>query len=354
MDISTRSKAALGVNYVEKIVNLNDDIMIRIPQENDRGLDIVIEFKNRNKEFYTFSAQVKSGISYFNTKQDGISIASDFQHFKYWLNHNLYIILFVYNPDTDQCYWLDLSKYVNDLQDTKNFRIKSKEIKLLDSSSYQDMVDYIDVKIGDHKRNYLLSKTIRSLISLPVGEINEKLFYSTLNYRNELFLWITVLYKLRITEEKEVIRFLIKILSYITSNPDIWRNKYNILHDEIRQLAVSEFNSRFDERIVVKFLSSFDIDEYCRGQLGQSVFHILELNSNSSLYLQDIIRNSNIDFDIRYKAWVLYPVYRTNRDLEITNKRKWLDELFEAKIISVETKNIFLEKMATEGLFYYD
>jgi len=354
MNISTRSKAALGVNFVEKIVNLNDDIMTRIPQENDRGLDIVIEYKDRNGEFYTFSAQVKSGDSYFNANNDGISIASDFQHFKYWMNHNLYIILFIYNPDTEQCYWLDLSKYVNELEDTKNFRIKSNDIKQLDSSNYQEMIDYVNDKIGDHKRNYLLSKTIRSIISLSSIEKEEKLLYSVLNHRNEIFLWITILYKLRTSEDIMVLRFLVLTLSYITSNPDIWRNKYNILNDDVRRLAIEELNSHFSEAIVIKLLSAFNIEEYSRGQYGQSVFHILESNSNSSRHLLNIIGNSSVDPEIRYKAWVLYPTFRSNHDEELSNKKKWLEELAKEGIVNLEMKRIFQEIIASRGLFNYD
>lgn len=354
MSISTRSKAALGVNYVEKIVNLNDDIMTRIPQENDRGLDIVIEYKDKNGEFYTFSAQVKSGNSYFNTKKDGVSIASDFQHFKYWMNHNLYVILFTYNPETDECFWLDLTKYVNDIEDTQNFRIKSQNIKRLDTDTYQEMIEYINDKIKDHKRNYLLSKTIRSIISMSDIKKDKKLLYSTLNHRNEIFLWITILYKFRTTDDIKVIRFMITVLSYITANPDIGRNNYNILKNDIQALAIEEFNSHFDEKLVIKLLSAFDIEEYNRGQLGQSVFHILELHSNSSLYLLNIIRNCNIDAETRYKAWVLYPTFRSDYDEELLNKKKWLEELAQQNVIGLEMESILEKVIESEGLFYYD
>ncbi|MGE4572451.1 MAG: DUF4365 domain-containing protein [Candidatus Izemoplasmatales bacterium] len=354
MNISTRSKAALGVNYVEKIVNLNDDIMTRIPQENDRGLDIVIEYKDKNGEFYTFSAQVKSGKSYFNVNNDEISIASDFHHFKYWMNHNLYVILFVYHPETEQCFWLDLTSYVNELEDTKNFRIKSKSIRILNTETYQDLIEYVNDKIGDHKKNYLLSKTIRTIISMPNNEKDEKILYSALNHRNEVFLWITILYKLRTTKDIKVLRFLVMILSYITHNPDIWWNKYNTLNEDVKKLAVEELNSHFNDEMIIKLLSSFDVDEYLRGQLGQSVFHILELNVNSSLYLLNFIKNKNIDSDLRYKAWILYPTYRINYDEELNNKEIWLDELTKEGVIDFEMNKIFHKVLKSEGLFYYD
>lgn len=354
MNISTRSKAALGVNYVEKIVNLNDDIMTRIPQENDRGLDIVIEYKDKNGEFYTFSAQVKSGKSYFNVNNDEISIASDFQHFKYWMNHNLYVVLFVYNPETEKCFWLDLTSYVNELEDTKNFRIKSKNIRPLNAETYQDMINYINAKIGDHKKNYFLSKTIRSIISMSNNDKEEKLLYSALNHRDEVFLWITILYKLRNSDDKKTIRFLIKMLSYITHNPDIWWNKYNILNDDVKNLAVKEFNIHFNDDVVIKLLSSFDVDEYLRGQLGQSVFHILELSADSSQCLLKFIKNKNIDADLRYKAWILYPTYRTNYDEELKNKKILLDELTKEGVIDAEMNRIFHKVLKSEGLFYYD
>lgn len=354
MIISTRSKAALGVNYVEKVVNLNDDILTRIPQENDRGLDLVIEYKDDKSEFYTFSAQVKSGESYFNKKNDGISIASDYQHFKYWMNHNLYVILFVYNPVTELCYWVDLTKYIMELDDTSNFRIKTKDINPFNTDTYHEFILYINDKIGDHKRNYMLSKTIKSIISMPSNDNNQKLRYGALNYRNEMFLWITVLYKLRTAVDKDTLRYLIEILNFISSNPDIFRSRYNIVDSDVLEEVTHELNNVLNEEIVCKILSTFETDEYCRGGIGQSVYHILELNQNISNYLINIIKNKNVSSNVRYNAWALYPIRREKYEDELHIKKELLETIHQANVIDLITRNLFREILETQGLFYYD
>jgi len=351
---STRAIAALGVNYIEKAIISNDDLLIKIPQENDRGLDILIEFKDKDSACYTFSAQVKSGMSYFNEKKDRISFSSDYKHFKYWQNHNVYVILFVYNTTDNLCYWVDLSKYVNENIENSKFRISTKDIHIFNEDTYNDLRDYVNGIILGQKNDSLLSNVIRNIISFDYNTNSQRFLYNILNFRNEPILWIIILYRLKNETNLEIIKVLINCLSYSTSNPDIFWNKYNIIDNKVKDLLRDEFNFRASKQLFLKLLSSYDIEKYQRGELGQSVYHVFELCDKASIYLQDIIINNEYSNDIRYKAWLMYPINHNDYDEKLANKIKWLDMLVEQGVIEKELYEIFTEKLSSEGLFYYD
>jgi len=354
MEKSTRSIAALGVNYIENVTISNDDILIRIPQENDRGLDILIEFKDENLACYTFSAQVKSGMSYFNKKGDRVQVASDYKHFNYWLNYNVYVILFVYNTEDGLCYWVDLSKYVGENIDNPSYRISTKDIHIFNKETYKDLIDYVKGIILGQKKDFFLSNVIRNIISFDSDTNSKRLLYNILNFRNEPVLWIIILYRLKNESNLEIIKVLINCLSYATGNPDIFWDKYNIIDNKVKDLLRDEFNFRASKQLFLKLLSSYDIEEYQRGELGQAVYHIIELCDKASIYLTDIIINGEYEDDIRYKAWLMYPVNLCDYDEKLKSKIKWLDMLVKQGVIEKELYEIFTEKLQNEGLFYYD
>ncbi|MFH5880865.1 DUF4365 domain-containing protein [Liberiplasma polymorphum] len=350
---TTRSIAALGVNYVQKVVLENDDIMTEIHQENDRGLDMIIEFNDEN-DYYAFSAQVKTGKSYFNVSKDTVSFTSDFKHYNYWLNHNLYVILFVYDNNEEKCYWLDLTAYISNDLDTKNFRIKSNNLKLLTCATYGDLIDYVKKKIYEQKKNHILSNLIKSIISLDSSKNFKKLRFSFMNFRNEIFVWLTIFYKLKVSEDKETLRFLIELMSLMTHNPDIFWTENIILNLVDRDQIVKEFDDILTTNIAVKLIQSFDVDEYCRGMLGQTVYHIFEVCNSVSELLFEIFSSDTVDPESRLKAWYMYPISHDDYDNKFVIKKVWLKKLIAIGVIDANLESVLIEKLNNEGLFNYD
>ena len=72
----------------------------------DRGIDTQVEIvENGNPTGLLYCIQVKTGKSYINETEDGITYYADERHVNYWLNHSLPVLLVICDPDSDAKYW---------------------------------------------------------------------------------------------------------------------------------------------------------------------------------------------------------------------------------------------------------
>jgi hypothetical protein len=106
----TNSTSKKGINHIKKVVKASDCEFHIIHQENDIGLDAIIELFSNNKPTGKLIAiQVKAGSSYVDIKKQvcKFNISS---HKDYWLKHNLDVYGIVYSPELLQAYYLDIKK----------------------------------------------------------------------------------------------------------------------------------------------------------------------------------------------------------------------------------------------------
>ena len=87
-----------GVNFIRSIVEKNHCIFHEISSDVDLGIDAHIELTRNGESTGTVIAtQIKSGKSFFIKNK--CKIYSDKEHFKYWANYSLPVIIIVYDPD---------------------------------------------------------------------------------------------------------------------------------------------------------------------------------------------------------------------------------------------------------------
>ena len=100
------SVARVGVSSTEKIIN-QMGLIFREQPTDDYGIDAQIE--TIEKGYATgklIAVQIKSGVSFFDeTTSDSIIYRGERKHYDYWLNHALPVIIVLYNPTNDTCYW---------------------------------------------------------------------------------------------------------------------------------------------------------------------------------------------------------------------------------------------------------
>lgn len=124
----------VGVSTTEKIIN-QMGLIFREQPTDDYGVDAQIEtIENGHATGKLIAVQIKSGESFFNeTTSDGIIFRGERKHYDYWLNHSLPVIIVLYNPTNDTCYWNVVNSKTATLT-SKNWKIEIPFSNLLENA----------------------------------------------------------------------------------------------------------------------------------------------------------------------------------------------------------------------------
>lgn len=78
----------------------------------DYGIDAQVEIVENGKATAQLIAlQIKSGLSWFSEKTvDGVIYRGDMRHLDYYENHSLPVIIVLYNPSSENCYWQSVNE----------------------------------------------------------------------------------------------------------------------------------------------------------------------------------------------------------------------------------------------------
>lgn len=112
----------MGVNYVRDVVERSNCIFQKIDQENDLGIDGLLELiKDEEPINKQLAVQVKSGESYYNQKSSECLIPIE-NHRRYWSKHPLPVYGLVYVPSLETAYWIDIKEYLRETPDSTVIR----------------------------------------------------------------------------------------------------------------------------------------------------------------------------------------------------------------------------------------
>ena len=90
--------AKIGVNFVRAVVEASNSIFNEIPQQNDIGIDGIIELIKINPIGHCIAVQIKSGSSFFTPAKSECHFPVD-NHAAYWLKYPLQVYGIVYVPE---------------------------------------------------------------------------------------------------------------------------------------------------------------------------------------------------------------------------------------------------------------
>lgn len=299
---NTNITAKLGVNYIRSIVEESGSIFHKIEQENDLGIDGFIEFiENGIPTCKSIAVQIKSGNSYYNrdTQECVIPVGS---HYEYWINYPLPIYGVVYVHDLKNGFWVDIKKY---FQWSGKVSVIKYSINRVNNF---DLIDFNRIFIPN-----VLKKTPIIPFEEALSFFNSKItseFITGLSvlfrkYINNKETWDAFIYYLIKNETINIPQSLIYYIAHIPWHPDIAYSGEHI-DSKIESYVLSMINS-FDKGMVLKLLSMID-DEVgvCRGSLGQCVEAILSKVSEIDKYLEEIIVDKDVSYEIsRYAALIL-------------------------------------------------
>jgi hypothetical protein len=129
-----------GLNFVRSAVEDSSSLFHKIEQENDLGIDALIELirdeKPLNKQV---AVQIKSGQSYYNSSSDECLIPIE-SHRDYWSSHPLPVIGIVYVPALKRAHWIDIKSYLKNFPAAAVIRYRTSEANRFDSAAFSKLI----------------------------------------------------------------------------------------------------------------------------------------------------------------------------------------------------------------------
>jgi hypothetical protein len=121
------------------------------PLETDYGIDAHIEIVDSQEVTGKLIAvQIKSGKSYFKNENDeGFIFRGDIEHYNYWVNHSLPVILVLCDTDTKVCYWVQIREDNVEHVSPNSWKITVPKKQVLNRNSSYELM-----KISENKTSY--------------------------------------------------------------------------------------------------------------------------------------------------------------------------------------------------------
>jgi hypothetical protein len=311
LKINSTSKA--GINYVRTIVESHNCIFQKIDQENDVGIDALIELvKNERPTGNFIAAQIKSGKSYFD-KNANLCKFPIGNHRDYWSNHSLPVYGIVFIPEFESAYWINIKDYLKQNPTVTVISFEPTLVNIINQNTF--ITQFIPHLTGE-------------LPNLDY-EFAKQLFLSPNS--DEMYLGLHTLFK-KHADKNEVWKLfvdffqehtidgipdpLVYYLSVIPWHPDMLF--YNDTHTPKSREYGKTLIKKFTKEDVIKLLHFVDEETMIsRGSLGQSVEAIVSIIPNFSKYLEEIIADNEINIKIREVAAVIHAYHNGKNSIEI-------------------------------------
>lgn len=300
--VITNSTAKIGINYLRSIVECHNCIFQKIDQENDVGIDALIEIvKNEQPTGKFIATQIKSGNSYFDKTESLCKIPIG-SHREYWAKYQLPVYGIVYIPEYDSAYWIDIKHYLKENPTATVISYKATLANIITKNTFTtQFIPYLIGEIPDISYD-LATKLFQSSNS---DEFYLGLYTLFKRYANKNEVWDALVGYFKSHPVDEIPGKLIYYLAIIPWHGDMYyyRDSYTEESRKHGQLLLNEFS----KEDIVKLLRFVDEDNMIsRGTLGQCVEAIVSAVPNFASHLEYIIKDNTEDLHIREVAAIIY------------------------------------------------
>ncbi len=301
-----------GLAYVKAVFENNKCIFNEIHQENDFGIDAIVEFSKDG--FVTgknIAVQVKSGNSYYNEKK-GECFFEVGSHYEYWKNYSLPVYGIVYIPKLDKAYWVDIKFYLKNL-DKRPEIINFQIINTLNFNEFS---------------NENFEKIFKKFVIKEVPEFNleeaKELFKSDnyilnhygaislfkTNYQN-IETWELFIDHIKQKPEELISGEVVYYLAHIEGHTDIF---YKTDVEKIPRTKIYKLLECYSEPEVLKLLNIIDEENSLhRGSIGQCIEAVIRAIPNYKNYLKNIMENIDYSEIVRQHALMIW-AKNSNKD----------------------------------------
>jgi hypothetical protein len=300
--LKTNATAKSGINFIRTLVESHNCIFQKIDQENDVGIDALIELVQNEKPTGNFIAtQIKSGSSYFDKKENLCKIPIG-NHREYWARYSLPVYGIVYIPEFDSAYWIDIKKYLKNNPLATLILYEPTLANILNKKTFlTQFVPHLTDKIPEI--SFEFAKDL-------FGSQNPDEFYLGLYtlfkkyaYKNEVWQLFVDYFKSKPIDE--IPEQLVYYLSVIPWHPDLYF--FQDSHTKESRDYGKTLLNRLNQDDVIKLLHFVDEENMIsRGSLGQSVEAIVSAIENFVTYLENIIKDKTQAKHIREVAALIY------------------------------------------------
>jgi len=318
-----------GINYIRSIVEATSCLFHKIEQENDLGIDCIIEFTKDEKPMHkSIAGQIKSGESYYDAKSNQCKIPVD-SHYEYWTNYPLPVYGFVVVPQLEKAYFVNIKKYLENKKEVKTIKYECTRANTIDLKSFRDI--FVPGILGDIPTiDLALAISFFESSKPQESYLGAKVLFR--KYKNQKITWDKFLDYLENNSIDDFNLNIIYFLAHIPWHPDLYHYGEEQKRD-IRNYAKEKIQ-KLNKVTVLKLINFIDLDEgIVRGSIGQSVEAILSTVNGIENYLIDFVKDQNLQLETREVSCAILAYYQGENSIEVIEKLTSESEIVE-EIIS--------------------
>lgn len=293
-----------GVNAVRTVVNEQGSIFREIHQENDIGIDGILEVvKDQKSEGLLVAVQIKSGESYVRT--DRFVVAVDQDHLDYWREFMLPVVMICYSPRADLLGWVSVNRYVerhlkNNDEPPKLIEIPFKSVfdrGVVERDLYGIALERQDERILFRSADMILSDNVPNrlqglsiLRSHPASRSTRLL----VNLASSMIL----------DESIDNVRVAVQAIGAVIE-PTKWAWSYSDPNWDVAFYA-QRCCFKFDGRHIRKMMEAIDDGFFGRASLGEACIDCIKFIPNGESLTWEIVFDTTADPKTRLNALALF------------------------------------------------
>jgi len=290
-----------GINFVRSVVESGGSLFIKIEQENDLGIDALIEFvkgeKPLNKQI---AVQIKSGASYY-TSEKGECAFPVGNHRTYWKDHPLPVFGMVYVPALNTSYWVNIKGFLKDNPEATTVRFPATEANRFDLSTFNKL--FLPGIAGEIPE-LSIEEAFKLARSPEPSETYLGLLVLFRRFADDKHVWDELIRTFIERPQSEIPPVLIYWLAHIPGHGDIFYFGQTPSPDT--KAYAKGLLSKFRVKQVIKMLTFVDPEQqFGRGTLGQSVDAIISSLPEAEAMLHEIVHSPEVEMPIREYAVVI-------------------------------------------------
>lgn len=305
-----------GINYIRSIVEGASCLFHKIEQENDLGIDCIIEFTKDEKPMHkSIAGQIKSGDSYYDSKNNQCKIPVD-SHYEYWTKYPLPVFGFVVIPQLEQAFFINIKSYLEDNKGAKMIKFECTRANTIHLKSFKEI--FIPMILGDVP-TISFEQAISFFDSSKPQESQLGAQVLFRKYKNNQITWDKFLEYLENNSIEDFNLDVIYFIAHIPWHPDIFHYG-EVQNSDVRYYAKEKIR-KLSKETVLKLISLINLEEgIVRGSIGQSIEAILSSIDNIEIYLVDFILEKDLELDIKEISSAILAYYQGEESIKSIEK----------------------------------